>query len=678
MRRFMNLSRILEVTASRAAARLALVAMLGTPIAACGKKDPAPAPAALADVAPVDTAKTPEPEKKEEEKPVEAKAADVVPTPAGAIPDERPALSTASVEAIPDGFVALAGTSDFGALFKSLGGMVAKLEGQPLPDNALEDFISTAKAQIGIDLSWVDTAKPLRFAIPDPKAHENGFLMVFAVKADAKLEPTAFPGATAGVEGHWAKVDFQGRELWLDLVEGHLIAASDKSFAKDQEAFVKSIIAWTPAAPLVLDSSVANLRKTFAQELSSAKEMAQMVVGMANDPNNPGQSAQIKQMADLGFAVVEGLDRMGFAMDPGGDFPRLAVSMTGSPESPVGKLAAETKDRKAAFATATPADAWLALGYDIPGAGYLSNVDQLVDQLTSQSDNPVAPRLNEAEKAELKVKLSKILELQGTQSASWFRLEGNLPFIFEGLSDSPDGANLSAALIDVGDFLFSKVWVQMRKQMVAQGIPADQVPEGMKFSDFLGFFNKNAGMMGINLASIEAATDKGVKGHGVEFDINWSKLPMRGEAAIVGQLIGNKFGLGLAGYEKLFAIVMGPDSAKRAAGLVDRGAPATTDDVWLGRLAQKPMYFMLRPARVLKVLAANIPDMKEAQPTIDQLSDDPLVVTGSSDGKTLSFEVQLSAKHIELLSMMNTPKTAPAPEPQEVPAPTPTPEPAPK
>jgi hypothetical protein len=661
MRRLMNLSR-----------NLALVAMLGAPIAACGKKDPAPPPAALADVTAENTQKAPaEPEKKVEEKPVEVKPAEA--PPAGAMPAERAGLTTTSVETIPEGFVAVAGTSDLGTLFKTLGGMVAKLEGQPLPDNALEEIIKSAKDQMGIDLSWFDTSKPLRFAVPDPKAHEDGFLMVFAVKADAKLEPTAFPGATAGADGHWAKVEIQGRELWLDMVEGHLVVASDKGFAKDQEAFVKAIIAWTPAAPLVMETSVANLRKTFAQELSSAKEMAQMVAGMAADPGNPGQSAQIQQMADLGFAIVEGLNRLGFAMDPAGDFPRVAVTLTGTPESPVGKLAAETKDRKSAFATATPADAWLAFGYDIPGAGYLSNVDQLVDQLTSQSGNPLAPELTEEEKGELKTKLSRLLELQGSQSATWLRKEGSLPFIMEGLSDSPDGAGLSGAVLDIGDFLFTKIFVQMRKMMLAQGIPADQVPEGMKFSDFTSFFNKNAGMVGVNLATSEATSDKGVKGHGLELGVNWSKLPLRGEAAIVGQLLGDKIGFGLAGHEKLFGFAMGPDAAKRAAGLVERGVPATSDDPWLTRLAQKPMYFMLRPARLLKVLADLVPNMAEAKPTIEKLSDDPLVVTGGSDGTTLSFEVQLSAQHLEILALMNEGKAAPAPEPVKMPEPEPAP-----
>lgn len=670
MRRFMNLSR-----------NLALVAMLGAPIGACGKKDPEPAPATQPAVPTEATQKAPEPEKKTEDKPAEpAKpAGEAAPVPAAVLPTERPALSTASVAAIPEGFVALAGTSDFGALFATMAGMVSKFEGTELPPNALEEFIKAAKDQAGIDLGWLDTSKPLRFAVPDPKAHENGFLMVFAVKADAKLEPTAFPGATAGADGHWAKVDFQGRELWLDLVDGHLVAASDKSFAKDQEAFVKAIIGWTPAAPLVLDSSVANLRKTFAQELSSAKEMAAMLAGMANDPNNPGQGAQVKQMADMGFAVVEGLDRLGFAMDPGGEFPRIALSLTGSPESPVGKLAAETKERKAAFATATPADAWLAIGYDIPGTGYLSNVDSLVDQITSDSSNPVAPKLSDAEKAELKTKLSRIMELQGSQSASWFRQEGDLALIFEGLSDSPDGAGLSNALVDVGDFLFSKVWVQMRQMMLAQGLPPDQLPENMKFADFVGFFNKNAGMMGIKLGTNEATSDKGAKGHALEITMDWSKLPMRDEAAMLSKLLGGNIGLGFAGHEKLFSFVFGPDAAKRAAGLVDSGAPATTNDAWMARLSQKPMYFMLRPARLMKVLAANVPDMKEAQPMVDKLADEPLVVTGSSDGTTLSFEVQLSAKHLELFSMMNTPNLEPAPEPVKEPAPTePAPEPAPK
>ncbi len=647
-RRFMNLSR-----------HLALVAMLGTPLAACGKKDPEPV-APLADVQVSPQAQAGDIAPKAEEKVAEAAAPDATapaeptpaadPLPAGAPPD-RAALVTSSVATLPDGIVALAGTSNFGELFNTFATQVGKLEGTQLPPDALQGFLKGAKDQVGFDLSWLDTDKPLRFAIPDPKKHENGFIMVFAVKADTKLEPTLFAGATAGADGHWAKIPFQGRDFYIDLVEGHLLITSDGAFAKQYEGFIKELTAWVPSSPLVLDTSVENLRKTFAAELAQGKEMAEMIAGMASDAENPGQSAQIKEMADMGFALVEGLNRMGFALDFSGDFPRIGITMTGTPESPLGKFAATTKDRKASFAKAAPAEAWMVFGYDVPGTGYFTNFDSIVDQLSAQEGNPIAPNFTDAEKTELKGKLQKLLEYQGSQSVSWIKQEGSLPFIFEGLADSTDGAALLAGLLDAGDYIFKKMWTQVRKQVLASGAPADQAPETMTFKDFAAFFTRNAGAMGISLAATDATSPKGAKSVGLEVNVDWKRLPMKEEGKIVADLLGEKIGIGLSGHEKFFAAAVGPDAAKRAGEVIDRGVPENTDP-WLTEVSESTFFVLLRPARMLKVLATHVPDLAEKKAMIDTLTDDPFVITGKSDGTTLSFEIVMSAKHIEALSLL--------------------------
>jgi len=643
--------------------RLALVAMLGTPLAACGKKDPEPV-APLADVqvnpqAQPGSGTTPKTEDKTNEAVAApdagAPAAPAEPTlaadpqPAGAPPD-RAALVTSSVATIPDGIVALAGTPNLAELVKTFAIQMGKLEGAELPPNALEGFIKSAKDQAGFDLSWLDTEKPLRFAVPDPKKHESGFLIVLAVKADAKLEPTLFTGATAGADGHWAKVPFQGRDLFIDLVDGHLVVTSDGAFAKEFEGFIKDLTSWVPSSPLVMDTSVENLRKTFAAELAQGKEMAAMIVGMAGDPENQGQSAQIKEMADLGFALVEGLNRMGLALDVSGDFPRIGITMAGTPDSPIGKFAATTKDRKANFAKAAPADAWLVFGYDLPGTSFLTSFDSVVDQLSAEG-NPIAPNFTDAEKAELKGKLQKLLEYQGSQSASWIRQEGSLPFIFEGLADSTDGAALLAGILDAGDFIFQKMWTQVRKQVLASGAPADQAPETMSFKDFAAFFTRNASAMGIGLVATDATSLKGAKAVGLEFNVDWKRLPMQDEGKIMADLLGSKIGIGLAGHEKLFSVVMGPDAAKRAGDVIDRGVPDTTD-AWLNEVSESAFFFLLRPARMLKVLATHVPDLAEKKAMIDTLTDEPFVISGKSDGTTVSFEIVMSAKHIEALSLL--------------------------
>lgn len=656
MRRFMNLSR-----------RLALVAMLGAPLAACGKKDPAPPQPAAGVTEPAAPTAKPEDktQKTGEEKAAEpAKPADAPPgTPSGApptapasatAPPSRSALTTSALATIPEGFVAVAGTPNFGELFRAFAGMVASLEGEALPANALESYLKEIKENVGLDLGWLDTDKPMRFAVPDPKAHDNGLLLLLAVKADAKLEPTAILGATAGADGHWAKLSLDGRELWLDLADGHLVVSSDPGFIKAQAGFIKDLSAWVPSAPLVMDTSVENLRKTFSAELADAKEMASMFAGMAGSAGGSAQAKQIQQMADFGFALVDGLARMGFALDPTGDFPRLAITLRGTPESPVGKFAATTKDRKASFVNAAPADAWMVMGYDVPGLGYLSNLDDLVDQLSApQEGNPISLSLSEADKKELKAKLARMMELQGSQSATWIKQVGTRILDIEGLSDSPDGKALLEAMLDAGDFFFQKLWASARKQMLAAGAPADQAPEKMSFRDFTGFMNRNLGMLGVGIEVKDATSKNGAKATGFELKVDWSRVIPGKDGRTVSELLGNQIGLGFSGHDKLFSMAFGPDASKRAADLIDRGVPAGGGDPWLAKASEGAIFFLLRPVRLLRGAAPAIPDLAENKALLDSLADDPLVLTGTSDGTTVSIELMLSKSHLKVLALLD-------------------------
>lgn len=627
-----------------------------TMLFACGKKDPEPAPQpAAADVA------QPAPEKAETKAEAKADAEvakpaapDVAPPsapaqelPAAATPPARAPLQLGSVETFPADVVAVAGAQSLAGLVKSFADQ-AKRGGVGVPDgqDPLAMAIGALQSQAGIDLAWLDTDKPLRLAVPDPKKYVDGFILLAPVKADAKPDAKAFPNAVPKAEGHWAKVTLEGRAIFVDELEGHLVVTSHGNLFKDLGPFLKDLAAWTPKEPLVVDTSVENLVRIFKDQLESARGMVAMLAGGAGkDQQLAAQAATMVQMANKGFALVEGTSRIALSLDPNGDFPRIGLAFRGLPGGPLEKAAADMAGRKLTFQGAVPADAWFVLGYDVPGAGAFSDAESLVQSITS-SQNPMAPKWTEDDKKHLTALVTKMIELQDSQSVSWLRQEGSHPLVFEGLSASKDGAEMQATILQAGQFFFDKVWAAVREQALASGAPAAQLPEKMDVRGFLGLATQQLSAIGFNASVVEATTKGGLKASGFEFKIDWDRMPFKNPMiGVVAKLLGDKIGLALGGEGKFFAAAFANDSATRVAALLDL-APSlpTAQDPWVAKAGDGPLYILLRPARLLRALSDVIPQLAAKQAYIASLPDDPVMLQGSSDGKTLSLELTLPAR----------------------------------
>lgn len=628
-----------------------------TMLFACGKKDPEPAPQpAAADVAQPAPEKT---EKRELADKADAEAAkpaapDLAPAPvappsqvAGATPPERAALQIGSVETFPADVVAVAGAQSLAGLVKSFADQ-AKRGGVGVADgqDPLAMAIGVLQAQAGVDLAWLDTDKPLRIAVPDPKKYEDGFVLLAPVKADAKPEAKAFPNAVPKADGHWAKVTVEGRTIFVDELDGHLVVTSHGNLFKDLGPFLKDLAAWTPKEPLVIDTSVENLVRIFKDQLDSARAMVAMLAGGAGkDAQLSAQAATTVQFANKGFALVEGTSRISFAMDPGGDFPRIGLAFRGLPGSPLEKAAADMVGRKLSFLGAVPADAWFALGYDVPGVGAFSDAESLVQSITS-GQNPMAPKWTDEDKKHLTALVTKMIELQDSQSVSWMRQDGSHPLVFEGLSASKDGAALQATILEAGQFFFEKVWASVREQALASGAPAAQLPEKMDLRGFLALASQQLSAIGFNASVVEASTKSGVKASGFELKIDWARLPFKDPmVSLIGKLLGDKVGVSLGGEGKFFAAAFAGDSATRVANLLDLATNLpTAQDPWVAKASESGLFLMIRPTRLLRALGDIVPQLAAKQAYIAGLPDDPVVIQGASDGKTLSVELTLPAR----------------------------------
>ncbi len=614
--------------------RLALVAMLGSPLSACGKKEePPPAPVADTTPAAKEEVKTPPPETKPAEKPVEQPAANT--------PPERGGMKLGSVATFPEDMVAVAGVKSLSQLIAAFSSQAQAIGGLEVPPDALKSALEGLKAQTGVDFAWLDAEKPMQIAVPNPKKYPEGFVAIFPVKEGTKLDVAALPNPAKDAEGHTAKLDLGGKTLFVDDLGTHVLVTSHGTFKTEFESFFKEVAAWNPSEPIIIDSSVENLTKIFGDELGEAKKSLTELTGMLTQGADSSQAATLMQAADFGFAFIEGTTRMAIALDPTGDFPRLGLAFAGKPESAVGKLVANANGRKVALATTIPAEAWLAIGYNIEGFGYMSNAKDSLDQLLAMP-NPVFASFTEADKTELGEKLNKLQELQGTESVTWIRQDGPKPFVLQGIADAKDGPALMQAFFDFGDFFFKKIWTMARPQMLKSGqVQEADAPENLDFRGFAALVSKVASAMGMSLEVKEAATKNGGTARAVEFGIDWAKIPPAPETKLVSNWLGDKLGFGFAAEGKYLATSLSADAAASAAALLDRGVPSDAADTWIGKAKDNAFFFLVRPARLLKVLAEALPQMSEKKGVIDTLADEPIALTGMSDGSMLNFEITL-------------------------------------
>lgn len=648
---------------------VATTAALSALLFACGKDEPAPTPqpAAQIDAAPApsggeghkDLAK-PE-DKAQENKPAEPDKLTAAPPAgdaqpalvAGAAPPERAALTPSSLATFPAEVVAVGGTPSLSALVKAFAGQASRVEGMELPPDPIAMALSQLKQETGIDLGWLDTDKPLRFAVPDPKKYPDAFALLVPEKAGAAFDPKTLPEAKDAA-GHLAMIDAGPRKLYFDRpVEGHVLVTTEDGLAKQLEGFVKELAAWTPKDPLVLDTSVENLVRIYGSELKEAKDMVtQMGGSMAQNPEMAAQMGPLLEVAGTGFALVEGTSRMSLALDPNGDFPRIGLAFKPLPGSALDKIVKDLSGRKLSLASSVPADAWAVFGYDVPGIGYLNDAKAVVDAITqATASGPMALTWSDDEKKTLLALLTKTQELQGSQGLTWIRQDGARPFVFESVSDSKDGAALNQAIGEVGDFIYKKLWGEGRKAMLAQGAPANELPENMSFKDFVGLVGKQTAQMGIGVAVNETKSAAGTSIGELAVKIDWSRLPLEGEGKVIADLVGDHVGISLAGEGQHFAAAFGPDAAARAVRILDGvKSAAEITDPWLAKAKDSAVFVLLRPARLMRALIDVVPELAAKREQVLALADDPVVITGASDGTSLTIEGVLPAKILAALA----------------------------
>ena len=539
---------------------LALTLALGLALAACGKDEPPapappPAPAAATALPAAPTAPPAAPA----EAPAPAPA-DVAPAGPGA------PLTPISLPSFDPAVTAVIATAGLAPLADALARTGAALGDTPLPPNPLDALLEALRMRFGLtDTAWLDTAGPVRLAVPDPKAFPDGFLVLLPLRGGEEALRKGLGNALTASPGHLGALAVPPPgALFVDLVGDHVALTSHPDLLEKLAPFAKdTLLPWTPADPIVLEVSVSNLRRAFADELAQARLVSQNLSDqLSQRANIPMQASTLKALIDGAFGFVDGADRLGLSLDPAGSRVRLGFGLRGVEGSSLATSFAGLEGRSVALTDAVPATAWFGLASNVPSALNLPERATLVEQLSGTGglglSVPAAERF--ADHALAFVAASSGDNVQAVAT------DGAFPFAWTSLMAVSDREKARAGLMGILEVLLEHGLAAGRVKLAEGGV----APPLTNLTELVAFLNGLGQSVGATLA-VKDETRDGARVAGLQIKLDWERLsqapadPAALEA--VRALVGPELSLALADGEGRLALALGPHAFDQAAAL---------------------------------------------------------------------------------------------------------------
>jgi hypothetical protein len=548
---------------------LALAAAAALALGACGDKrtDPAPTPAVDPARAPEAAPATPAPPPTAEAAPPTAPTPTPPPTAqvaADAEPTSPHRLRPISLPAFPEQVTAVVATPSLTALADGFSRVARQLGDLPVPADPVAAALEVARMQLAIeDVSWLDTQRPLRLAVPDPKAFPDGFFALIPLtERGPDAVRAAFGERLEPVDGHAGRVIVGGRGVFIDFLGDHLVATSHAPLFEALSVFATTtLLAWTPADLLVLEVSVTHVKRAFATELAMVRDFAGAMSGeLTRRAAVPMQAATLRGLIDGAFDFVDHTDRFGFALAASGGRVQAALGLRGVDGSDLAATIARLGDVRLETLAAAAPTSWLGFASHLPRELLDVDRDSLIASLvrdqafTPEAAGRVADRVIE-------------LAAQSTgDSTTTFGADGAFGFALSSVSGVKDGAAARGAFIGLLDLLFARGLGEARAQLG----PQDAALPVTSFTGLVDLANTLGGPMGGRLEVVDAARD-GAHVSAVVLHVDWAKVPQaRSEPALfelLQALIGERLAFAVASGEGRLAFAVGPTADTRAADL---------------------------------------------------------------------------------------------------------------
>ncbi|MCA9559337.1 MAG: hypothetical protein KC583_12330, partial [Myxococcales bacterium] len=271
--------------------------------------------------------------------------------------------AAATLEA-PADVVAYGGTNDLAATLDALHALARQAVPQVPPLAAMVGPALQGELRL-TDPSVIDTKKPIRFAVIDPKAHPRSPVVVLIGITDQAAFEKALPatGKKQNDEGNaWSYLKFEGstRPIYVNFVDGYVAISRDKAlFGKAKDFLGKLATAKMPdlgGAFVEIDNLIAKFGPDFDAGLAQAKQMAAMAA--QTTPGGAQQAEMLNAIFDWVGQAARETDHIRLSLATEADGARLDVRFQPKKGSALAKTISSLKGTGAPDLLAKlPADA---------------------------------------------------------------------------------------------------------------------------------------------------------------------------------------------------------------------------------------------------------------------------------------------------------------------------------
>ncbi|GMV41249.1 MAG: hypothetical protein AMXMBFR64_29650 [Myxococcales bacterium] len=629
--------------------RWCLAALLTAALAVGGcKKDP---PAAPAEAPKAGETKAPEkggeakaPEKggeaKAPEKGGEAKAPEKAPDKAG---DERPAVP--ATVSVPDGVILYGGIKSLDDLTARISSVVDKVK--PMPGLGMVITGALSK-ELGLSsMDWLDTSKPARFAVWNPKEGGQPLVMAFPMKSREAFEKALPEARESGAEGNAFKYQAGMKDAFVNFAGDYALLARDAKAYDRLKGFAEGgLAAYKPNDAFEITIAVGNLTRIFSDELKQARgEMAKLMASdMAMSPF-AGSAASMNTQIDLMFDLLDQLDQATISARIDGDHVKMPFALKAKDGSSMAKFFDATRDRKLTLLDYVPAGSYLVVGASMDPAGF-GEWNELGMKMIAEMF-----KLTGEEKAKLDTLMKGAMAAQTGESVFALYKDGALALSMLAVGGATDGKKLRDLSYEMYGMLWTKVVDLIKAEAGAELPPEFDLSSFSKAIESLAAVAEPLGV------TVKVATEEynGATIDSIAITIDYARFPLAQEdaeaAAVMKAIVGDKIVLA-AGYGKeRYGMAMGPDAVARVKDVVDgkKGAtPVAIKTAVEHGVPGASMLFYLSAVDGLKAFAA-LPQLQPMSDTIRGMSaaSGAAFSFGSASGGGLSAVIDVPMSHVQ-------------------------------
>ena len=549
--------------------------------AGCGKDEPtgtappapAPAPAAApAATPPQEKAAADTGEAARPAAPPAAEAPSPAPAPAVAVDpvapgDERP-LHPVSLPSFDPQITAVAGAPSLSALVAAFARTGTELgAGAQVPPDPLAAALEAVRMRLNlIDMAWLDPARPVRLAVPDPKTYPDGFLFVLPVRGGEEAVKKGLGDGVTAAPGHLGRLTVDGRALYLDVLADQLVVSShDALTGKLADYLTGVLLAWTPQDTVDVEVSVAHLRAAYAEELRSVRGMVGALGEQLSKRSSiPVQAATLRAVIDGAFGFIEGTDRVGVAVAPNGDRLQVAFGLRGVAGGALADTITSLDGREIATLGVASAATWLGIATSLPPALTRFDRSELLALFTGGGNAAFTPE-RAARLADHALALSEVSTGDSTVAVG---VDGKFPFALSVLSLVSDRERARTAMVGILEVVLELQLEAARARLAENAAEARFKLETL--ADLVTLGNTLGEPLGAKLEVVdEARGDVHVKA--LVAHVDWERMGLArsdpGFFAAVQAMVGAQVGVALADGDGRLAMTLGPNAVDQAVAL---------------------------------------------------------------------------------------------------------------